>query len=425
MFTDPIRREAFIPLIQIINDKCKDETEWFQKWNRHPHIGFAVIARSRGMRKSKDLQRFIDSMEGGKLSEFISDYQPGPSIQTEVELEEEPLEELVPLIEEVLHSRSKMVIASDSKAGKTWLLMDLCAAMARGEKWLGIKTRKSRVLYIDFELQKQLTRDRFRLIKKQRGYDRPAEYMEILNLRGYPMSAEEFKDFLLSEVRSKKFDAIFVDPIYKLMVGMDHNAAGDVSKVLGALEEISRRISASIIYADHYAKGNSALKKAIDRIAGSGVTARDPDTMIMFTEVEDALGAKDGRMAVEFTLRGFKPKAPFAIAKMEKSPLSEVRADLDPTRLAGIPGPKPRASADELLALLPDESGLSTDDWMKAAEEKLGIKKTAFYDRQKDLKNRSLVHKSGLSGNWEKTAKGMGIEQKKPEDCDGPDQDPF
>jgi AAA domain len=318
-----------------------------------------------------------------------------------------------------------MVIGSDSKAGKTWLLMDLCAAMARGEKWLGIQTRKSRVLYIDFELQKQLTRDRFRLIKKRRGYNGPSECMEILNLRGYPMSAAEFKDFLLAEGRSKKFDVIFVDPIYKLMVGMDHNAAGDVSKVLGALEEISRRINASIIYADHYAKGNSALKKAIDRIAGSGVTARDPDTMIMFTEVEDLLGAKDGRMAVEFTLRGFKPKAPFAIAKMEKSPLFEVRPDLDPTRLAGVPGPKPRATADELLAILPNEGGFSSEDWMKTAEEKLGIKKTVFYDRQKDLKNRGLIHKSELSGNWEKTAKGMGIEQKKPEDCDGPDQDPF
>lgn len=46
----------------------------------------------------------------------------------------------------------------------------------------------------------------------------------------------------------------------------------------------------ALVYADHFSKGNQAGKKAIDRISGSGVTARDPDAIVTITELEDEGG---------------------------------------------------------------------------------------------------------------------------------------
>lgn len=40
----------------------------------------------------------------------------------------------------------------------------------------------------------------------------------------------------------------------------------------------------SVIFVAHFAKGNSNKKEVIDRISGSGVFARDPDTIMMMTE---------------------------------------------------------------------------------------------------------------------------------------------
>src|SRR3954470_23651854 len=39
--------------------------------------------------------------------------------------------------------------------------------------------------------------------------------------------------------------------------------------------------------AGHFAKGNAAAKETIDRISGSGVFARDPDSLITFTKHEE------------------------------------------------------------------------------------------------------------------------------------------
>ena len=39
--------------------------------------------------------------------------------------------------------------------------------------------------------------------------------------------------------------------------------------------------------AGHFAKGNASAKGTIDRISGSGVFARDPDSLVVFTRHEE------------------------------------------------------------------------------------------------------------------------------------------
>jgi AAA domain len=331
------------------------------------------------------------------------DRQP-PKLKTWKELRESKMEELVELIEGVVYSRSKMTVGAESKAGKTWILMDLAQAMSRGVPWFGLKTKKCRVLYVDFELQEQLTRSRFDMIDRHRKYKDRADDMVIVNLRGYPMNAEEFKAYLLNEIGDEKFDVIFLDPLYKIMAGTDHNAAGQVSVVLGNLEEITRRTGATIIYADHFAKGNASAKKSQDRIAGSGVTARDPDAIVTFTENE--IG---GALSVEFDLRGFPPKQPFSVARLEKSPLFERRDDIDPSRLAGMPGQKPKYDAKQVLSFLPDEGSAESEEWFAAAKTATGISEVTFNRMRSELKKNGHAINSIIDGKsiWMKTPNGI------------------
>ena len=50
---------------------------------------------------------------------------------------------------QMIQSRRKaaMLISGSSKAGKSFLLMELCIAIAEGKPWLGFPCKKGRVLY--------------------------------------------------------------------------------------------------------------------------------------------------------------------------------------------------------------------------------------------------------------------------------------
>ena len=57
------------------------------------------------------------------------------------------------LIEGILRRGHKMLISGGSKAGKSFLLMELCVAIAEGGLWLDtFRYRKGRVLYVNLEI---------------------------------------------------------------------------------------------------------------------------------------------------------------------------------------------------------------------------------------------------------------------------------
>jgi RecA-family ATPase len=358
-----------------------------------------------------------------------------PAFESWEDLKEADLPELKIIIPGVLNQGAKMTVGGASKAGKTWLLMDLAFAIATGRPWLGLETNEGRVLYVNLEIQRQYFRKRCELILWKRMMSPKVPNFLSWTLRGHFMTAELFKEAILERIGDEKFAVIFVDPLYKLLNGADTNSAGEMQKILAELEQIAEGAGAALIYADHFAKGNMAVRSAIDRISGSGVNARDPDVICTFSELEDPLGAGDGRMAAEFTLRNFKPIESFAVAKIKGAPLFERRGDIDHKRLAGIPGAKSKFSESDLLPFLPDEGGVSSDEWYKAVKLVTGMSERTFNGFRSNLKKAGCVYDSKVDGNilWVKTAKGIEQQRKasgsapEPQDDDSslPESDPF
>lgn len=109
----------------------------------------------------------------------------------------------------------------------------------------------------------------------------------------------------------KNYDAIIIDPLYKVMDG-DENSNSDIGRMVGQFDRIARETGASVIYAHHFAKGTGGDRDTIDRGAGAGTFSRDPDAILTMTQLdmEDEVNEIHTAWRMEYVLREFPNHKP-------------------------------------------------------------------------------------------------------------------
>lgn len=226
-----------------------------------------------------------------------------------------PLED--ELIAGVLRQGHKMLIAGPSKAGKSFLLMELSIALSEGGTWLGFKCKKSKVLYVNFEISARSCYHRIAKIYNELGIYSYERVLGIYNLRGKARAIDEMVPELISLIKREKFEVVVLDPLYKILGQRDENSAGDMALLCNQFDKIATETGASVIYCHHHSKGAQGGKKAQDRNSGSGVFARDPDALLDIIELnltDDIKNfvAEPGETAwrMECSLREFAPFRP-------------------------------------------------------------------------------------------------------------------
>jgi len=207
------------------------------------------------------------------------------------------------VIEGVLHRGGKMVLGGASKTFKTWTLVDLAVSVAAGRDWLAkFPTKRGHVLYINLELQAAFFTNRVRVVCDENQVNLEPGYLSIRNLRGHAADLTKLLPLILHGISGSQYDLIILDPIYKLLGQRDENKAGDIASLLNEIESLAVKTGAAVAFGAHYSKGNQAGKEVIDRIGGSGVFARDPDSILNFTKHE-----QEDCFTVEATLRNHPP----------------------------------------------------------------------------------------------------------------------
>lgn len=312
-----------------------------------------------------DLERTLQSLRNGHTNLL-------PPIADVADFLAEPIIPPRELIYGILHQGSKMVLGGGSKTFKTWTLIDLAVAVATGEPWLSFKTTKGRVLFLNFEIQPGFFQQRIKTVAREKHVTLTPGQLDVWNLRGYSASYEALIPRIIERVRGKGYALIILDPIYKLYGDTDENAAGAVALLLNALESLTSKTGAAVAFGAHYSKGNQAAKESIDRISGSGVFARDPDSILNFTRHEEP-----DAFTLEATLRNFKPVEPFVVRWLH--PLMRRDEALDPAKLKQTGGRPKRYTVDKLLSILKGQQ-LKSENWFKIASSETGIGRTSFYD---------------------------------------------
>ena len=261
------------------------------KQNRNP----SRLSRMPGVTRNGNRQYIVDTNIGRKswadwvdFAEGASDELPEIIDLSELFADPPPLSET--LIEGVLRRGHKMLISGSSKAGKSFLLMQLCVAIAEGQKWLKFQCKQGRVLYINLEIDPASCVNRFNEIRNallnRNGYQCcNTKDLLVWNLRGHAVPLDQLVPKLVRRARDLKLDAVVIDPIYKVITG-DENNASDMGAFCNQFDRIATELGCSVIYCHHHSKGAQGAKRAMDRASGSGVFARDPDAQLDLIEIE-------------------------------------------------------------------------------------------------------------------------------------------
>ncbi|MCD7772237.1 MAG: AAA family ATPase [Oscillospiraceae bacterium] len=249
------------------------------------------LSRMPGVTRNGNRQYLVATNIGRKSWADWLDYAEGvsddlPDIVNLADYKDNPPTLPEELVCGILRCGHKMLISGSSKAGKSFLLMELCIAISEGAKWLGFQCRKGRVLYVNLEIDPSSCIMRFMKIYEAMGMDpKHMDDIEIWNLRGHAVPLNELVPKLIRKVSGRNFDAVVIDPIYKVITG-DENNASEMGAFCNQFDKICTETGCAAIYCHHHSKGAQGAKKAMDRASGSGVFARDPDAQLDMIQLE-------------------------------------------------------------------------------------------------------------------------------------------
>ena len=212
--------------------------------------------------------------ENNKNSDVWNDEDDGlPRIVSVAEFLGNPSKLPEEVIESVVRQGHKMMISGASKSGKSFLLIELAIALAEGTKWLGFQCRKSKVMYINLEIDRNSLIHRFIDIYEALDIKpKNAHSISIWNLRGSSKPLDELIPELIQKATLQGADVVILDPIYKVMMG-DENNATDMANLANLFDKICYETGCTCVYSHHHSKGAQGFKKSMDRASGSGVFA--------------------------------------------------------------------------------------------------------------------------------------------------------
>jgi hypothetical protein len=296
----------------------------------------------------------------------------------------------------ILYKRCKMVLMGGSKSFKTWTLMDISYCVGNGLLWWGVHTEQHPVVYLDWEL---LDYDfRWRMERISTAYGKGSiDAVRRIGIRGRTLNSDCWTK-MYEDIQSAGAGLVVADPTYKLLgPNRAENAAEDIAQVTAIFDRLSEETGASVIYAQHFSKGNQAGKESIDRGAGSGVWARDADAIVTMTK--HAKG--DDYLTVEHTLRSFSRIDPFVV--QWDCPLFKRAPELDPADLKQPGGRPAKYSVDDLLECLGDDDLSSTELCARFMKAKKASERT-FYKILEAATKLGAIHKCELDQKWEKVS---------------------
>jgi hypothetical protein len=207
------------------------------------------------------------------------------------------------LVQGLLTTGGGSVLYGDSNSGKTFLVIDLSAAVARGAEWMGKRTEPGMVVYLAAESPASV-RSRLQAYQKYHGVRVPnfAIVQNPVNLFDGDADASAIIATVqrLEAQRGQKARLIVGDTLARLSAGANENAGQDMGRVIERFDRIRTECNAHFMLIHHSGKnaaagsrGWSGVRAAVD--AEIEITDTAEGRCAEITKVRD-LGTKGERI---------------------------------------------------------------------------------------------------------------------------------
>ena len=242
-------------------------------------LGCFVAAMPPGEANNFDANDLKQRDGGDVLAELLeAAQQPAPpplplSVAFADELGDkfEPPDELV---EGVLTAGDGSVLYGDSNSGKTFLMIDLACAVARGVEWMGRKTEPGLVVYLAAESPASV-RSRLQAYQRHHGVKVPnfAIVQSPIDLFDGDSDTDKVIKTVqqIEQQRGQKARLIIGDTLARLSAGANENAGQDMGLVVRRFDRIRTECKAHFTLIHHSgkaaaagARGWSGIRAAVD-----------------------------------------------------------------------------------------------------------------------------------------------------------------
>lgn len=174
------------------------------------------------------------------------------------------------IVKGVLPWAELVVVFGESGAGKSFLVVDMAAAVARGLSWRGRRVIQGAVVYVAAEGAGG-ARNRFRAYCHEHQLKLEDVPIGVIENAPNLMLAEDVKDLIAAIRRFGSPLLIVVDTLAQSMPGGNENTGEDVGRVLGHCKQIHKSTGAMVVLVHHAgkdttkgARGWSGLRAAAD-----------------------------------------------------------------------------------------------------------------------------------------------------------------
>lgn len=182
----------------------------------------------------------------------------------------------------LLVERNMACLYGQPGIGKTYILLMLALAVARGEPWLGFETHPTRVGFISLELQRWAIQERIQRITESEGVNK-TRGLDRISLIARPRFKGAFDlldpttlPAILAWVKELELGLVIIDPLSRTHNG-NENSQEHMGAILGTLERITEA-GPAVLFNHHEGHPNPELQSQHPR--GSSRLLSDPTTVL-------------------------------------------------------------------------------------------------------------------------------------------------
>ncbi len=198
-----------------------------------------------------------------------------------VEIMNTPMKKQHFIVDEMIYP-GLHILSGDPKIGKSWMMMDMCLSIAKGEKFLGRKTEKGHVVYMALE-------DTF-VSLQSRMYELTDEPTDNLQ---YVLLGNSIGNGLEDDLRQCKnvfadLKMIVIDTLQKVRDTVDMKYGTDY-RDLSSLKAIADELQIAIVLVHHNRKQHDSNPN--NMILGTNGIAGTADGLLVLTRKSDSKNA--------------------------------------------------------------------------------------------------------------------------------------